>query len=335
MSTTGPGTLLLTRRDVAALLGLDECIGAVEGAFRMHAERRSLAPAVASVAGDGGGFHVKAAGLPGAAGRRYFAAKVNGNFPGNPRRHRLPTVQGVLVLADAADGRPLAVMDSIEITTRRTGAATAVAARRLARPGASVVTVCGCGVQGEVQLRALSRVLPLTRVHAYDVDGARAAAYARAMADELGIPVAPAADLGRAVRASDVCVTCTPARRPLLGPELVSPGTLVAAVGADSPDKQELDPRLLAANTVVVDLLASCLELGELHHAVAAGLMTPGDVHAELAEVVAGSKPGRRTPEDIVIFDSTGTALQDVAAAALVYEQAVVGGHGVRLDFAG
>jgi len=323
------GTRILTRSDVAALLDLDECIAAVEGAFRAHAEGRTLPPAVLSVPATDGGFHVKAAGLRDQ--RTYFAAKTNANFPGNPARTGLPAIQGVIVLCDGDDGFPLAVMDSIEITARRTAAATALAARLLARPDATTATVCGCGTQGRVQLRALCRVLPLRRVYAFDVEAAKAAAFAHELSSDLGLDARAVDDLARAAPESQVVVTCTPSRKAFLLPEHVTPGAFVAAVGADSPEKQELDPRLLASNTVIVDLLDSCAALGELHHALAAGLMTREDVHAELAEVVVGRKTGRRAAEEIVVFDSTGTALQDVAAAAVVFEKAVASGRGLVL----
>ena len=167
-------TLVLTRRDVQELLGMDDCIAAVEAAFRLHAEGRSLSPGVLGVRAPEGGFHIKAAGLK--LGRLYFAAKTNANFSGNPRRHGLPAIQGVIVLCDADNGCPLAVMDSMEVTARRTAAATAVAAKWLARPDASTVTVCGCGSQGREQLRALARVLPLRRAYAFDLDEAKAQA---------------------------------------------------------------------------------------------------------------------------------------------------------------
>jgi alanine dehydrogenase len=323
-------TLVLTRRDVRELLGLDECIAAVESAFRLHAEGKSLAPGVLAVPARDGGFHIKAAGLE--LGRRYFAAKTNANFPSNPSRHGLPAIQGVIVLCDADDGQPLAVMDSIEVTIRRTAAATAVAAKWLARKDSATATVCGCGSQGREQLRALSRVLPLARAHAYDTDFAVARAYARELSDELGIEVAPTRDLAAAVGDSDVCVTCTPSRAAFLKREHVRPGTFVAAVGADSPDKQELEPRLLAEAVLVVDVLEQCVSIGELHHALDAGMLTRESVHAELAEVVTGRRPGRQSDRDITIFDSTGTALQDVAAAVVVYEKAVATGKGVRLS---
>jgi alanine dehydrogenase len=324
-------TVLLTRRDVRALLGMDACIEAVESAFRMHAEGRTIAPGVLGAHVADGGFHVKTAGLASVA-RGYFAAKVNANFPGNRERHGRPTIQGVIALFDVGNGCPLALLDSAEITSVRTAAATAVAARYLARADSTVVTVCGCGVQGRDQLRALTRVLPIRTAFAFDADDGRAEEYVATMRRELGLDVRVARDVSSATRESDVCVTCTTARRAILHVGDVRPGTFVAAVGADNPEKQEIDPALLAASTVVVDLLDQCATMGDLHHALAAGVMTPADVHAELGEVVAGHKPGRRSDDEIIVFDSTGTALQDVAAAALVYERAVAEQWGRVVD---
>ena len=322
-------TLILTGRDVRALLGWDECIAAVEKAFRLHAEGKSLAPGVLGVRAPRGGFHIKAAGLQ--LDRLYFAAKTNANFSENPRRHGLPAIQGVIVLCDAEDGRALAVMDSIEVTIRRTAAATAVAARFLARADARSVTICGCGNQGRAQLRALARVRPLERAFAFDADTAAARAYAEEMSAELGFEVAPVPSPAAGLAESDVCVTCTPSRQAFLMAGQVRPGTFVAAVGADSPDKQELDPHLMAAAVVVTDVLEQCAAIGDLHHALEAGVMSRDKVHAELADLVTGGKEGRRSPEEITVFDSTGTALQDVAAAAVVYEKALAAGGGLRV----
>ena len=205
------GTLLLTRSDVRDLLGWDECIAAVESAFRLHAEGKSLPPGVLGVPSRGGGFHVKAAGLD--LGRLYFAAKTNANFADNPALRGLPAIQGVVVLCDGDDGRLLAVLDSIELTIRRMAAATALAARWLARPDAEVVTVCGCGQQGRAHLRALARVLPIRRAYAFDRDAAAARACADDLGAELRIEVTPVTDHVEAVGKSDVCVTCTPSRR--------------------------------------------------------------------------------------------------------------------------
>jgi len=324
--------LLLRRSEVAALLTLDECIAAVEEAFRLRGLGRSPPSAILGLPVTGGGFHVKAALLPGP--RSYFAAKVNGNFPDNPRRAGLPSIQGLIVLCDGENGRPLAVMDSIEITILRTGAATAVAAKYLARPASRIATICGCGNQGRVQLRAIARVLQLERVFVFDADERRARKLADELSAELRLSIAAVTDLAQAVSRSDVCVTCTPSQSPLVRREDIRPGTFIAAVGADSPEKQELEPAILASAKVVVDVLEQCAAIGELHHALDARLMRRADVHAELAEVVAGSKPGRASDQEVVVFDSTGTALQDVAAAMAVHDKAVRSGTGEAIDFA-
>ncbi len=328
-------TRILTRRDVAALLPMDDCIDAVEQAFRLHAEGRTLGPGVLGVPATDGGFHIKAAGLR--LDRAWFAVKCNGNFFRNAERLGMPNIQGVILLCDGDNGSPLAVLDSIEITILRTGAATAVAARRLARPGARVATICGCGNQGRAQLRALSRVLPLREVHAFDIDTARAAAYAAEMTAELGLRVEPveSSALSAALRASEVCVTCTPARSVLVRREDVQAGTFIAGVGADAPDKQEIDPRLFEESRVVVDSLEQCASFGDLRHALESGHTTRARVHAELAEVVAGTKPGRASVDEITLFDSTGVALEDVAAAVTVYRRAVEAGAGTPIDLGG
>ena len=228
-------TLVLTRRDVERVLGVRDCIDAVERAFRLHADGATIPPGVLGAHVEGGGFHVKTAGF--LEDRPIFVAKVNANFPGNPARFGLPTIQGVVVLFDAQRGATLAVLDSGAITSIRTAAATAVAAKHLARENAAVATVCGCGEQGRSQLRALAVVRPIRRALAVDAERARAERYAAEMAEELAIEVVAVPDLGAAARASDVVVTCTPARSWILGRGDVAPGTFVAAVGADHPEK--------------------------------------------------------------------------------------------------
>lgn len=325
-------TLLLTRRDVATLLGIKECIAAVEGAFRLHAEGKTLPPGILGVHARDGGFHIKAGSLE--LARSYFAAKVNANFPQNSQRFGLPLIQGVIVLCDGENGRPLAVMDSMEITIIRTGAATGVAAKYLARTDSTVATICGCGNQGRISLRAIAQVRDLESANAFDSDREQAERFAQEMSDELRIKVHAISDLGDAVRQSDICVTCTPSRQYFLKREDVAPGTFIAAVGADNEEKQELDPTLLPPSKLVVDLVEQCATIGELHHALDQGLMTREQVHAELGEVIAGRKPGRTSAEEIIIFDSTGMALQDVASAVIVYERAVATGRGIKIDFA-
>ena len=327
------GTLILKRSEVASLLSLGECIGAVEEAFRLNEEGQGLPAGVLETLTPDGGFHIKAAGLKLAAGT-YYAAKVNANFPENMGKWGLPTIQGVIALYDGETGYPLALLDSIEITALRTGAATAVAAKYLARPDSRVATIVGCGVQGRVQLKSLAQVVRLEKVYAYDQVNALSGKLAGEMSEELRMAVIPVTDLSSALEESDVCVTCTTSMRPFLMQDDVRSGTFVAAVGADNPRKQELDTALLASNKVVVDVLEQCAAIGDLHHAIAVGVMDKSDVYAELGGIVAGRIPGRMSAEEIIIFDSTGTALHDVAAAAVVYQKALRAGKGARLNLA-
>ena len=305
-------TLLLSRADVIDLLTMEDAIGAVENAFRLLGEGRVEPPAIATVHGDGGGFHIKAARIG-----EYFAAKVNGNF-----FSAVPRIQGVIILGDARDGRVLAVLDSIEITTLRTAASTAVAATRLAGRDARSAMIIGCGNQGRSQLRAIQSVRTIERIYALDTNRETVLAFAR----DTGAKV-----VDRPVEA-DIVITCTPSQSPIL--DAVAPGTFVAAVGADNTEKQEIAPALMASSKVVTDLTSQCVEIGDLHHAIAAGGMARGEVHAELADIVAGKARGRESDDEVIIFDSTGMALQDVAAAAIVYERARAKKRGLEFAFA-
>jgi alanine dehydrogenase len=325
-------TLVLTRSDVAGLLPMRDCIEALEEAFRAQAAGRTLPSAVLGVHLPEGGLHVKAAGLD--RGRLYVAAKLNANIPANPERRGRPTIQGVIALFDGEDGRPLALMDSIEVTALRTGAATAVAAKHMARPGAAVLAICGCGAQAAYQARALAAVRPLRRVLAHDRDPARAERLRDALSADPALPVTVVHDLRSALREAELIVTCTPSKRPLLGPEHVRPGSFVAGVGADNPEKQELDPLLLARSRVVVDSLEQAATIGDLHHALLSQALRKEDVAGELWEVAAGRKPGRLSDGEVTVFDSTGVALEDAAAAALVYERALGAGRGRPLALA-
>jgi ornithine cyclodeaminase/alanine dehydrogenase-like protein (mu-crystallin family) len=288
----------------------------VEDAFRRLAEGGMPPPGILGMHAGDGSFHVKAGFLT--LDRPYFAAKLNANFPQNGARHGLPTIQGAVILSDAANGAPLAVMDSIGITALRTAAASAVAAKYLAREACDTALIVGCGGQARAQLQALLCVRKPRRVLAYDQDENRAKAFAAEMS-----AVTAVSDLDAAALQSDLIVTCTTARQFILRRDSIRPGTFIAAVGADSEHKQEIDPVLMAAAKVVTDLTEQACTIGDLHHAIAAGAMSREGVHAELAEVVAGRKPGRERSDEIIVFDSTGTGLQDVAAAIAVYREAL------------
>ncbi|HKA38549.1 MAG TPA: ornithine cyclodeaminase family protein [Burkholderiales bacterium] len=324
-------TVLLSRSDVERLLTPDACIAAVEDAFREHALGKVPPPGILGLHAEEGSFHVKAALLT--TDRQYFAAKLNANFPNNGPRHGLPTIQGVVVLCDAANGAPLAVLDSIAITLLRTAAATAVAAKYLAPERCEAALICGCGAQAPAQLRALLRVRTPRHLRVYDQDRAKATAFAARLSEELAIAITPASDLAQAVAVSDIIITCTTARRYFLTRDMLRAGTFVAAVGADNETKQEIDPRLLAEATVVTDLTEQACVIGDLHHAIAAGVMSRDAVHAELGEILIGSKRGRSRDDEIIVFDSTGTGLQDVAAAVAAYRRALEERAGTQVLF--
>ncbi|MGD8867693.1 MAG: ornithine cyclodeaminase family protein [Gemmatimonadales bacterium] len=326
------GTLLLNRQDIASLLSLSDYVEIVENAFRLHAEGKTLQPGLLHIDAPTGEFHIKGGGLR--LERTYCGVKVNAGFFQNRERFGMPNVQGTIVLCDGENGYPLALMDSIEITLSRTGATTAVAAKYLARPDSRIATICGCGVQGRIQLRAIKLVLPIEKVFAFDNDPAAAEAFASEMGDELDIEITAVAEPAAAVASGDVCITCTPAKQHFVERAHVHVGAFIAAVGADSPGKHEIEPGLMASATVVVDLLEQCARVGELHHALEAGLLTVDDVHADLGEIVSGRKPGRTSDDEIIIFDATGTALQDAAGAAAAYERALEAGIGTFFDFA-
>jgi alanine dehydrogenase len=326
------GTLLLRRNDVADLLSLKDCIDAVERIFRWQGEGKVPASGILGVKAARGGLHVKAGLLP--ADKSYIVAKLNTNFPGNRAQFALPTIQGLIVLYDSENGAPLAVLDSIEVTIKRTAAASAVAAKYLARANSSIGTICGCGQQGRAQLRALHSVLPLKKIYAFDLDEGAAKNLAAELSDELRLAIEPIRDLRAAIRKSEICVTCTTSREFFVRKEDVSPGTFIAAVGADDENKQEIDPALLASAKVVTDSLEQCCAIGDVHHAVAQGSMRKENVYAELSEIVAGRKPGRTSEDEIIIFDSTGIAIEDAVAAAAVYEKASAARIGSHFDFA-
>lgn len=320
---TGHDTLILTREDIARLMTMRDYIDAVEGAFRALGEGRMHVPGVGHIPAPDGGFHIKSAAWIGEP--HYVAVKVNGNFPDNPRANGLPTIQGAILLFDGTDGRLLAIMDSIEITAMRTAAATAVAAKYLANAEAKTATIIGCGVQGRVQLLALLEVLPLETIYAHDLDRKLRDAFVEQLRAETSREIVAVDDFANGTTRSQVIVTCTPSRKSFLRPAHVAPGAFIAAVGADSHDKQELDTSLVAGARVIVDLLDQCADIGELRHAIAAGAMTSTEVAGELGDVVGRAVRPRVGPTDRVVFDSTGSAIQDVAAAGVAYARAQAG----------
>lgn len=254
----------------------------------------------------------------------YIVAKLNANFPGNPKKYALPTIQGVLTVFDGTNGKLLALMDSIEITVIRTGAATGVAAKYLARKNAESITICGCGPQGLISLKAILSVRALKRIWLFDINpGQRKKMFKQASSLFANLEITETDDLKEAMKASDIVVTCTTSTTPIVDVDDVRPGTFIAAVGADNGLKNEIHPRLIAGAKVITDLIEQSVTIGDVKHAIEQGYITRHHIHAELGGVVAGQKTGRANDDEIIVFDSTGIALQDVAAASIVYERAL------------
>lgn len=308
-----PNALIITRRDIRRLMSSADYLDAVELGFRAAAMGKASSPMPMHLPMTHGAFHGKGASI--SLGRDYAAVKVNGNFPGNPAKLGLPTIQGAILLFDGSNGTLLAVLDSIEVSIQRTAAASALAAKLLARPDSTTLLICGCGEQGRAHAAMVHEVLPIERRLLWDQHPERS----ERLAAELGAEAIQ--DVKSVARSADVIVTCTTATEPFLDVGMVGPGTFIAAVGADNPEKSEITPALMAVATIVTDITAQSATMGDLHHAIAAGVMRKADVRAELGELLTGEKAGRTSPREIIIFDSTGTGLQDVAAAAAIYER--------------
>lgn len=326
-----PETLLVSHAVVTHVLTMRHAMDAVTQVMTAHGLSDVIAPNLLHADTPKGEFHIKTGGMMTGETTGVFGLKANGGFFQN-HALGLPNILGVIVLADAETGCTLAVLDSTEISRIRTGAATAVAARQLARPDSRTLAVVGTGVQAKTQIEALCQVLPIEHVRLVGRDVHRTKHRASVIETQVGVAVEAVGDIGAATRHSDVVVTCTPARAPLVGIEDITPGTFIAAVGADSPGKQELDARLTARCTAVADVLHQCVHVGELQHPIRAGLLTEVQVHGEIGQILCGARPGRTTDEDITLYDSTGTALQDVAVGFAVYQEALAQQLGVSIQ---
>lgn len=324
-----PMTRILSRDDVALLATPKDYLIAIEAAFLSLAEGTCRSLPVGHIPTPDGGFHIKSALAKNE--HHVVAIKINGNFPMNPSRSGLPTIQGCLMLANASDGRLLALMDSIEITARRTAAATALAVKHLAKRNSKALALVGCGAQARYHLEALLALddFAFTTLRLFDNDADRMAAFVQD-GEAAGLTVYPEHSVADAVRTAEIVVMTTTSTEPIIHVRDVQPGTFIAAVGADSPSKSEVSAELMAKARVVPDILSQAAEMGDLRRAIAEGLMSPSDIHGELAQIVSGSLPGRQSDEDIFVFDSTGTAIEDVAAASMLY--AIALNHGVGLS---
>ena len=318
---------VLTEADLRRCVHLDvEAIDVVEQAFRMLASGQVFMPPILSmdIPEAHGEVDVKTAYIPGFDG---FAIKVSPGFFDNPKIG-LPSLNGLMILFSAKTGLVEALLlDNGYLTDVRTAAAGAVAARHLAPPEVETAGVLGCGVQARLQIEAAHLVRPFRHVLVWGRDDAKAEACARDIAAKLGI-TAEASTAERAVRDSQLVVTTTPSKQPVLMADWLHPGLHITAMGSDQAGKNEIDPQALArASLYVCDRVSQAEKLGELRTAREAGVLTE-TMPPELGEIIAATKPGRASPADITICDLTGTGAQDTAIATHALKAAKTAGLG-------
>ncbi len=306
-------TYLITSSEIEAAFGMPDAVKCVENAFRLYGEGKVQMPPKVYLTFEKGDLRC----MPVHAPTLGIAGVKNVNVHATNRE--LPTVMALISLVDPETGFPLAVMDGTYITNLRTGAAGAVAAKYLARQDAEVAGFLGVGRQAQTQLDGLMITRPgIRKVLACDLDAEKARAFCRWGAERHGIEAAPSS-AEAAVRASDILVTVTPAREPIVRDEWVRPGTHINAIGADAPGKQELDPSILRRAQVVTDNWEQASHSGEINVPLAQGLITREDIACDIGDVVTGRKTARSRPDQVTVFDSTGLAVQDISCALAVY----------------
>jgi ornithine cyclodeaminase/alanine dehydrogenase len=323
--------LILNREEVASVLTMKDTIDAVEQSFRDLAEGKAempLRPTI-RVAQPPGLINVMPAylGTLGALGM-----KLVSSYPENPSKHQMPTVQATILYSDCRTGKLLAVMEGGYITAMRTGAASGVATKYMARRNAATAGVLGSGIQAETQLEAVCTVRPIKSAKVFSPTPAHRESFAKRMSAKLGIEVKAVAEAAEAVRGCDVVIAASAAKQPILKGEWLAPGTHINGIGSHSTDARELDELAVKRSKVVVDSMEAAMrEAGDLLIPMADGVIGKDHVYAELGEVVLGKKPGRGGDDEITLFKSQGLAIEDVSTAKVVYEKAKAQGKGTEL----
>jgi alanine dehydrogenase len=328
-------TLILSRTDMMGLLTPSEYNDCVEHAFRMHGLGRVYMEPKGHIVLDRypGEWEVMPSyieeavgpGHPPAAACKWVSIREEN------ARYDLPAVFSILVYTDPETGFPLAICDGSHHTLMRTGSSAAVSAKWLARKDSRVLAIAGTGSVGQGTLATCEPVFPWeeVRVWSRSQEGVD-----RFLASETpkypGLKVTGSTDLEQVVRGADVVVTGTHARGGIVDDAWISPGTHLAALGADLEGEQELDPRILQRARIFVDDIRQCVPDGEINVAISEGLLREEDVAGEIGKVICGELEGRQSDDQITVFDSTGIALQDSATVPLEYERALAAGVGVE-----
>ncbi|MDK2911724.1 MAG: alanine dehydrogenase [Methanolobus sp.] len=321
--------LWLTQSDVRSLLDMPSAMEAVESGFREHGLKKVQMPPKSYLyfTRHNGDLRTMPSFLE---GQDIAGVKIVNVHPHN-REKGFPTVMAVVVLNSTETGAPLAIMDGTYLTDMRTGAAGGVAAKYLARPDSRVVGMVGTGDQARTQLLALSQFMDIEEVRITCRNLSNCASFEKEMSRVVSCDFVRTDSIKEVCRC-DVLVTTTPVRSPIVKSEWVREGTHINAIGADAAGKQELESALLKRAKVVVDDVIQASHSGEINVPISSGTFSEADIYAELGEVIAGIKPGRRSDEEITIFDSTGLAVQDLVTADLVYRKALENGVGKRME---
>lgn len=325
--------IILTEADLRRIITLNtEAVSCIEDAFQALATKAVAMPPILrlDIPEHRGEVDVKTAYVPGLDG---FAIKISPGFFDNPKIG-LPSTNGMMVLLSAKTGLVQALLlDNGYLTDVRTAAAGAVAAKHLSRPDASIAAIFGAGMQARLQLQALMLVRPIREARIWARDASKAETLALDLAGMLDIGVFAVADPQSAVAGADIVVTTTPSETPLLKAEWLEPGQHVTAMGSDAEHKNEIEPAAIArADLYVADRLAQTRLLGELHHAIEAGLVRAEADFPELGQIIAGMRPGRTGASQITIADLTGTGIQDTAIATLAFARSGSAGAGTSFE---
>lgn len=315
--------LLLTKEQIESILTMEDTIKVVEEGFKAFNAGKAVIPFPLGleIKENRGEVHIKPGYLKGSD---KYCIKIASGFYDNPKIG-LPSSGGMILLFDARTGAPRSLLvDRGFITDMRTAGAGALATRCLAKKSVEAVAVIGTGLQARLQIEALSKVRDFRVLKVWGRTLANVERYVEDMRQKLKAEILPVGSAEEAVRNSEVVVTATTSTSPLVKKEWVDKGLHITAMGADSPEKQELETGVLGlADKIVVDSVKQCVKLGEVHHAVDDGTISVEDIHAELGEILLGLKSGRSSEEEITVCDLTGIAVQDVVTSQLVYERAL------------
>lgn len=324
--------LVLTEKELRGCVSMDEdALNQVESAFTWLAEGKVEMPPIMHIeVGVGSDIDIKSACVEGLDA---FAVKIASGFFGNPKLG-LPSSSAMMVLMSATTGFcETVLLDNGYLTDLRTGLAGAVAARHLAPQTVETVGVVGAGVQARYQIESLRLVRDFERLLVIGRSQERAAAYREEMQLRLGIEVRIADSLEELVHESQVVVTTTQSKQPLIRADWLHPGLHITAMGSDLPGKQELDAAVLgAADLVVCDRRSQCFVGGELQHALALGVLSEDSDIVELGDITGGRVAGRRESSEVTVCDLTGTGVQDTAIALVARNNAIEKGMGVAIE---